>query len=126
MRIHAVPFIIARQRRPPRLGPRRAPVPPARFVPHAHQCAPGSRGAPPRLSALRRCPLKNGIPRSSSSTLVVVSRLSLRPENNPCALRFAFRLPFLLVPKSPHGKKDAGPTIGPGVSRPRHEAEPRR
>lgn len=91
MRVHTVPLIIARQRRPQRLVPRRAPVPPARFVPQARQCAPitGGASAPVGAPALT---FEERIPRSSSRTSVVVSRLSL-PSENPRALSaslFAF------------------------------------
>ncbi len=76
--------------------------------PHAHRCAPRSRGAPPRLSALRRCPLKNGSldpPRARRSS----SRLSLHPDNNPGALHFAFRLPLSPCSEIPTRQKRRRP-----------------
>src|SRR6266851_9310672 len=94
MRAHTVPVIIARQRRPPRLVPRRAPVPPTRFVPHAHQYAPITGGASAPVGA---------------PALILSNSLFDLPRSIPS-----------FFPLERSSSRDVGTTIGGGLSRARY------
>src|SRR5712671_5466092 len=120
MRIHTVPPHHRSTEDPPRLVPRRAPVPSARFIsmPARVPSIKGGASAPVGAPALT---LKKHVATLLERASDVVSRLTLRSRTTSPALHFALRLP-LLAPKSQTPRKDVGPTIGRGVPRPRQTA----